>query len=71
MRLMLGSNHLHYIKILTMLTPEAQYDDEDSAGWPESSFSIDFSGTDGLEVDKFKPWASKFRGGRPFTELMI
>jgi hypothetical protein len=71
MRLMLGSEHPHYVYIKTYLVnPDYQSDDEDDAGWNPAHYSKAFTGEDGLALDRFTVWAKKFRGGKIITDFL-
>jgi len=71
MRLMLGSEHPHYLYIKKYLVnADEQADDEDDSSWNPETQSKSFTGVDGLEYEKFKAWASKFRGATSITQFL-
>ena len=64
MRMMLGSEHAHYIAIVKNLADAYKgYDDvDDPANTLEGTEELTYTGSNGLEVTKFKNWALKYRG---------
>lgn len=71
MRLMLGSEHLHYKFIVEyLLNPDKQYDDEHAAGWDSTTHTKQYLGASGLNYSKFKEWSLKFRGAANVTQFL-